>query len=71
MRRALAVAAVALAACTQQGTGVELFIEAGSLAPDRLRRVSKAHRVHTVIRVKRQSRPHQVQAVSFVIPPTV
>lgn len=38
MRRApaVALAAVALAACTQQGTGVELFIDAGSLAPDRL-----------------------------------
>ncbi len=37
MRRALLVATVALAAaCTQQGTGVELFIEAGGLSLDSL-----------------------------------
>ena len=35
MKRALVLMA-ALAGCTQQGTGVELFIDAGGLAPDRL-----------------------------------
>ncbi len=36
MRRALVVAAIALAGCTQQGTGVELLIDAGGLTLDRL-----------------------------------
>lgn len=47
MTRALTLAALALAGCTQSGTGVELLIDAGSLSIDRLQ-IAASYDAHVV-----------------------